>query len=192
MTNIGKAWVEGMKKGIGPLNLEGDPTVTEEMTMTVGAIAIVEDGTYPATLIGLEDFEAPDFNNPEDNKTLRRWSFGLTDEVDVDGNPAEIDGVSSTALGPRSKAYGWIEALLGRKLEKGESVTRSQLLNQACLVQVAQNDDGYSKIAAVLPEPKKRGGTSPAAQAQTFADSPPARLEPARTGVKVDVDDIPF
>ena len=167
--------------------------MTEEMTMTVGAIAIVPDGTYPATLIGLEDFEAPDFNNPEDNKTLRRWSFGLTDEVDVDGNPAEIDGVSSTALGPRSKAYGWIEALLGRKLEKGETINRSMLLNRECLVQVAQNDDGYSKIAAVLPVPRKRaGGTSPASQAQTFDDSPPARVEPARTGLKVDVDDIPF
>lgn len=168
--------------------------MTQEMTMTVGAIAIVADGTYPATLIGLEDFEAPDFNNPEDTKTLRRWTFGLDGEVDVDGNPAEIDGVSSTALGPRSKAYGWIEALLGRKLEKGETVTRSQLLNQNCLVKVEQNADGYSKIVAVLPPLKARGGTSPASQrpAVTYPDSPPARLEPQRTGTAVDVDDIPF
>jgi hypothetical protein len=184
--------------------------VTEEMTMTVGAIPIVPDGTYPATLIGLEDFEAPDFNNPEDTKTLRRWTFGLDGEVDVDGNPAEIDGVSSTALGPRSKAYGWIEALLGRKLEKGETVTRSSLLNKTCLVTVEQNDDGYSKIAAVVPTPKARGGTSPASQKAaetplvTYPDSPP-RLKAAgvtttelkeavqaSTGLEVDVDDIPF
>jgi hypothetical protein len=177
--------------------------VNQEMTMTVGAIPIVPDGTYPATLIGLEDFEAPDFNNPEDNKTLRRWTFGLDGEVDVDGNPAEIDGVSSTALGPRSKAYGWIEALLGRKLEKGETISRSQLLNQTCLVRVEQNDDGYSKIAAVVPAPRAKGGTSPASQGATvtYADSPPAKLPSAaatgvaieeRTGLKVDVDDIPF
>ena len=159
--------------------------MTQEMTMTVGAIATVEDGTYPATLIGLEDFEAPDFNNPEDNKTLRRWSFGLNDEVDSEGNPAEIDGVSSIALGPRSKAYGWIEALLGRKLEKGESITRSQLLNKECLVKVEQNDMGYSKITGVIPTPKKRAGTSPAAN--SFPDSPPAKLPST-----VDVDDIPF
>lgn len=168
--------------------------MNQEMTMTVGAVPIVPDGTYPATLIGLEDFEAPDFNNPEDNKTLRRWTFGLDGEVDADGNPAEIDGVSSTALGPRSKAYGWIEALLGRKLEKGETIGRGMLLNQHCLVTVAQNEDGYSKIAAVVPAPKARGGTSPASAApqQTFPDSPPARLEPVRTGTAIDVDDIPF
>jgi hypothetical protein len=102
--------------------------------------------------------------------------------------------VSSTALGPRSKAYGWIEALLGRKLEKGESITRSQLLNKTCLVKVEQNDDGYSKITAVFPAPRARGGTSPASQAAagTFPDSPPARLEPLRTGTAVDVDDLPF
>jgi len=160
--------------------------MTEEMTMTVGAVPIVPDGTYPATLIGLEDFDAPDFNNPEDTKTLRRWTFGLDGEVDPDGNPAEIDGVSSTALGPRSKAYGWLEALLGRKLEKGESVTRSSLLNKPCLVRVEANDDGYSKIAAVVPAPKARGGTSPASAAATKA-----AIED-RTGLKVDVDDIPF
>jgi len=165
--------------------------MSEEMTMTVGAVPIVADGTYPATLIGLEDFDAPDFNNPEDTKTLRRWTFGLDGEVDADGNPAEIDGVSSTALGPRSKAYGWIEALLGRKLEKGETVTRSQLLNKSCLVQVAANEDGYSKIAAVLPALKARGGTSPASQ-ERFPDSPPLKLEPARSGTAIDVDDIPF
>ena len=165
--------------------------MTQEMTLTVGAIPIVPDGTYPATLIGLEQFEAADFNNPEDSKTLRRWTFGLDGEVDADGNPAEIDGVSSTALGPRSKAYGWIEALLGRKLEKGESVTRSSLLNKTCLVTVEQNEDGYSKITAVVPAPKARGGgTSPASAApvaETFPDSPPARV-----GQAVDVDDIPF
>lgn len=160
--------------------------MSEEMTMTVGAIPIVPDGTYPGTLIGLEDFEAPDFNNPEDNKTLRRWTFGLDGEVDADGNPAEIDGVSSTALGPRSKAYEWIEALLGRKLEKGEAITRSQLLNKTCLVKVAQNEDGYSKVAGLTAKPKARGGTSPASQ--TFPDSPPARLEAGA----IDVDDIPF
>jgi len=145
--------------------------VTEEMTMTVGAVPIVPDGTYPATLIGLEDFEAPDFNNPEDNKTLRRWTFGLDGELDADGNPAEIDGVSSTALGPRSKAYAWIEALLGRKLEKGESIARSQLLNKGCLVEVKQNEAGYSKINAVLPAPRRKGPDS----GPLFPDSPPRR-----------------
>lgn len=169
--------------------------MTEEMTMTVGAVPIVPDGTYPGTLIALEDFLAPDFNNPDDNKTLRRWTFGLDGEVDVDGNPAEIDGVSSTALGPRSKAYEWIEALLGRKLDKGETITRSMLLNKTCLVKVEQNKDGYSKVTAIIPAPRARGGTSPASQQPplvTYPDSPPARLEPVRTGTAVDVDDIPF
>jgi hypothetical protein len=176
--------------------------MTQDMTMTVGAVPIVPDGSYPATLIGLEDYDAPDFNNPEDTKTLRRWTFGLDGEVDSDGNPAEIDGISSTALGPRSKAYGWIEALLGRKLEKGETISRSQLLNLTCYVKVEANDDGYSKITAVIPKPKAKpvGGTSPGANAAvTHMDSPPRHLdaaglpvEPVRTGAAVDVDDIPF
>ena len=140
------------------------------MTMTVGGTPTVEDGTYPATLIGLEDKQVPDRDNPEDNMTLRIWSFSL-DALDSDGNPAEVEGISSTALGPRSKAYKWITALLGRKLENGEEIKRSMLLNRRCMVTVAANDAGYSKVADVVPAPKAKPGIPD--EGPLFPDSPP-------------------
>lgn len=142
------------------------------MTMTVGGTPIVEDGTYPGNLIALEDKQVPDRDNPEDTMTLRIWTFGL-DALDSDGNPAEVEGISSTALGPRSKAYKWIAALLGRKLENGEQITRKMLLNQPCLVAVAANDNGYSKVTDVLPPQKVKAALD---EGPLFPDSPPRRL----------------
>jgi len=163
------------------------------MTMTVGVVATIDDGTYAANLIALEDFV---FGEGNEAKTLRRWKFGL-DALDSEGNPAEIDGVSSLALGPKSKAYGWVTALMGRPLVEAEEITRSMLINRECLVEVYQKE-GYSKIRNVVAAPRKRAaGTSPAGipvveamapVAETFPDSPPARLEAGA----LDVDDIPF
>jgi len=171
-------------------------TVSEELTMTVGAIVTVEPGTYPATLTNLEDF---DYDDGEGKKVLRRWTFALTDELDSDGNPAVLDGVSSLALGPKSKAFGWISALLGRTPDKGEQITRSMLVGKACLVTVVEKDDGYSKIEAVVPAPKKRAAVSSAGGTNTptaaMPELPPPsdeQLVAATGGGTLDVDEIPF
>lgn len=158
--------------------------------MTVGAIPTVEPGTYAAYLAELEDF---DYEDGEGHKTLRRWTFALEGETDSEGNPASIDGVSSLALGPKSKAFSWMSALLGRNLETGETITRSMLIGKQCLVTVVLNDEGYSKVSAVVPAPKKRAANPTIAQSTVanldrFPDSPPAKLAPDA----VDVDDIPF
>jgi hypothetical protein len=161
---------------------------TGELTMTVGVVVTIDPGTYPATLTNIEDF---DYDDGEGKKILRRWTFNLSDELDSEGNPANIDGVSSLALGPKSKAFAWMGALLGRTPEKGEQITRSMLVGRECLVTVVLTVDGYSKIKEVVPLPRKRtAGTSPSAPATApFPDSPPARLEAAGA---IDVDDIPF
>jgi len=161
---------------------------TEDLTMTVGGTPTVEDGTYPANLIALDDKPVPDRDNPEDTMTLRIWKFGL-DALDSDGNPAEVEGVSSTALGPRSKAYKWISALLGRKLENGELITREMLLGRECLVTVAQNDNGYSKVIEVVSAPRKKGAPV-LDEGPLFPDSPPRTLTKSGVAVTTTIDPV--
>jgi hypothetical protein len=141
----------------------------DELVGIIGQVTTVEDGTYPATLTNVENFEYQD-------GFLRRWTFAL-DAVDSDGNPATVDAVSSTALGPKSKAFGWIAALLGRTPEKGEEIRRSMLVGRSCLVTVVLNADGYSKIEAVvaaLKRPRKPDLTPrPNDEGPLFPDEPP-------------------
>lgn len=150
--------------------------VAGELTMTIGGGYTVEPGTYEATLIGLEDFQ---YDDGEGNKTLRRWTFGLENEIDPEGKPVTIDGVSSTATGPKSKAFGWLTALLNRAPVTGETFTPSMLVGRGCMVTIELNAEGYSKVAAVVPQPRRRPAAAVAPEPE-FVGAPAATAAPAR------------
>lgn len=165
--------------------------MTQELTMTIGGGAVVDPGTYEATLIALEDFE---YDDGEGKKTLRRWSFGLEHEVDADGHPVTIDGVSSLATGPKSKAFTWLAALLERPPVTGETFTPSMLIGRSCMITVELNAEGFSKVAAVVPQPKRRNGNGAAVAAAPAASAPaaaPVTATPAAAAGE-DPDALPF
>lgn len=116
-----------------------------------------EPGSYPALLVGIEPFKINE-NTPE-AKTLIRWEFSLdgVEDPETPGQPLILDGVTSTATGPRSKMRPWVAALLGRNLEEAISLgaLRSQLLGHPCLVTVEINEAGYSKVANVIAPPRQ-------------------------------------
>lgn len=144
--------------------------MTQELTMTIGGGYTVEPGTYPAMLTALEDF---DYDDGEGKKTLRRWTFALDGEVDPEGKAVTIDGVSSLATGPKSKAFGWLTALLARAPVTGEKFTPSMLVGRECMVTVELNADGFSKVAAVVPQPKRRAAApAPAPVPGEFTGAP--------------------
>lgn len=124
--------------------------------------AIPED-TYPAQLISIEQLASEAYGD------FLKWSFRLRL---ADGTISEISGASSTATGPKSKAYKWATALLGHAPTAGSA---QDLAGKACQLHVTVNEDGFNRIEAVLPSKK---GTSPAPVTKVFDDSPPARLEP--------------
>lgn len=146
------------------MNQERNAHATTEIT--IGGGYAVEPGTYEATLIALEDFE---YDDGEGKKTLRRWTFGMENETDPEGNPISIDGVSSLATGPKSKAFSWLAALLERAPVTGEKYTPAMLIGRGCMVTVELNAEGFSKVAAVVPQPKRR---APAAAPQAAQAAP--------------------
>jgi hypothetical protein len=77
------------------------------------------------------------------------WTFALED---IEGQT--IDGTTSEATGPKSKARPWLEALLGKTQTKDMLrglIDRNALIGRQCQVLVAINDNGYPKVSAVLP-----------------------------------------
>jgi hypothetical protein len=146
-----------------------------------------QPATYPAMLVGIEPFVINE-GTPE-AKTLIRWAFSLDDEIDPETNSTLIlDGVTSTATGPKSKMRPWVTALLGRSLD--EAVTLSALKAQAvgrpCLVVVDINDDGYSKVFNVIPPAKVKPAPAAAAQPGEFDGAP---VTPKAAS---DADSLPF
>ena len=76
-----------------------------------------------------------------------------------------MTAASSCALGPKSKARPWVESLLGRRLEPGETIDTDQLAPKDCQVVIRNDPDtGFAKIVDVLPPRPRRQATKPMAQ----------------------------
>jgi hypothetical protein len=76
-----------------------------------------------------------------------------------------LTAASSCGLGPKAKARPWVESLLGRRLEPGETIDTDQLAPRDCQVVVRNDPDtGFAKIVDVLPPRPRRQATKAALQ----------------------------
>ena len=128
------------------------------MTITFTAThgADFEPGVYRAKLKELETAES----SIVDEKTgqpgfYTRWTFELLDEG-YEGHT--LRGNSSMNFGPRAKARQWAEALLGRRIESGESIDEDDLIGMEgdLMVRLEETDRGtFAKVESVNPVRRK-------------------------------------
>lgn len=136
--------------------------------LKIKAPAMVPAGTYQGTFEGIEEKESK-----RDGAPYLRWQFTVRTPA---GNK-DVSGVSSTNTGPKSKAYGWLSGLLGRKPQPDELIDDEALAGAACLVVLEENDDGFSNVTDVLP---------PARLSEAAVEAYAAQAD------TLDLDDLPF
>jgi|SRR6185312_5638658 len=131
-----------------------------------------EPGSYPAICVGVTPFTINE-NTPE-SKVLLRWEFSLDgiEDPDAPGFNVILDGVTSTATGPKSKMRAWVTSLIGHAPDEriGLSELRKQVVSKPAVVKVEINESGYSKVADVLPP--MRTPTKPKAAAESPDELP--------------------
>ena len=103
-------------------------------------------GTHPAKVksVGVRD-------SAEDDSQFRVWDFELADGK-------VVGATSSMATSQKSKAGKWIAAIIGRVPEADEDIT---VEGMDCIVEVAENKNGWPTVANVLAPlrgPKKASG----------------------------------
>jgi len=112
---------------------------------------------YRAKLVRLETAEGSIVDEKTgENKLYMKWTFELLEEGYEDRN---LRGNSSMAFGNRAKARAWAEALLGRRIENGETVSEEDLIGNECdlMVKLEETDRGtFAKVESVNPVRKKR------------------------------------
>ncbi len=132
-----------------------------------GSAMNLADGIYPSTLLAIDE-QAPVPGGPSADPWLK-WRFLVYDGSE-DG--CELTAASSCRSGPKSKARGWVEAVLGRRLAVGEELDTERICPAPCQVLLKKDvSSGFMRIEDVLGAPR------PVA--------PPLALVP-------DNDDIPF
>ena len=128
-----------------------------KITFTATDSADFEPGVYRASLMELETAESSII----DEKTgqpgfYTKWTFELLDEG-YEGHT--LRGNSSMTFGPRAKARQWAEALLGRRIQSGESIDENDLIGQEgdLMVRLEETDRGtFAKVESVNPVRRKK------------------------------------
>lgn len=131
---------------------------------TASEYEAIDPGIYPAQLVGIEKLNSETFGE------FLKWSFKVRL---ADGTLGDLSAASSTATGPKSKAYKWAAALLGHTPVAGAT---EDLAGKVCQLNVVVNEEGFNRIDALLPA-VKGAAAAPEPVASGFPDSPPARLE---------------
>jgi hypothetical protein len=144
--------------------------VTEDWGGFSGAQTDIEDQSlHPATVVGFDHKRLPSiYSKDADGKDWTViWKFALED---IEGQ--NVDGTTSEATGPKSKARPWLEALLGKDEARrlNWKVPTKMLIGRQCQVLVTINDNGYPKVSQVLP---LRGARRTAPEAQARPDTAP-------------------
>ena len=142
--------------------------------ITVGATSDVDAGTYEATLTAINEKMVPSkFNNGEDAPALE-WVFALD-------NGDEVNGLTSTYTSPKSKAFAYLTALLGKsRVVAGAGFELDDLIGKRALVQVGINDGGWPRIENVMP-----------VMAKSKAKAAPVAVEPDEDEDET-TSDLPF
>lgn len=117
--------------------IEPTPPVPWELEVPIP----IEPGVYSAVVKSVELKVAE-----EEDRPWLAWTFTLTDG-------REVGGGTSFSISPRSKAYGWITALLGRAMMGGGAVIHPlDIEGRPCQLSIDTAEDGLtSKVMAVLP-----------------------------------------
>lgn len=153
--------------------------------MTVGGSSDIDAGTYPGTLIAINEKRIPSkfSTSPDGMDDSWEWVFALEDGT-------EVNGLTSTYLTPKSRAFGYLVALVGKeKVTSGAGFELSDLIGKTALVSVEINDAGWPRVVAVMPPiGGRRGPAAPAATQAAFD----AVIAPVAAPVAQDEDDLPF
>jgi len=155
--------------------------------ITVKSGSSVPAGTWLAELVGIAPKRmVTQYSKNGEEQDFLEWTW-LVHGKDGDG---EINSLTTTATGPKSRIFEYLVALLGAaKVQVDAGFEESDLVGKQVMVQIVITDDGFSKIDKIMGAPS--GGKATAAA--PAAPQPAAAEQPAvvDAGPAKD-DDLPF
>ena len=100
-------------------------------------------GTFGATIAGL---------------SLEEGDYGISTRVIFKTGDGEIRGFASGFEFTRANKLGrWVSAILGTPLADLVKVNSSDIIGRSCLIEVGLNENGDTRVLAVMPAPITNG-----------------------------------
>ena len=100
-------------------------------------------GTFGATIVGL---------------SLEEGDYGVSTRFIFKTEDGEIRGFASGFEFTRANKLGrWVSAILGTPLADLVKVNSSDIIGRSCVVEVGLNENGDTRVLAVMPAPITNG-----------------------------------
>jgi len=118
-----------------------------KVSKSVGNVVRLEEGIYSAKFVDVEKREAG-------GREFFVWSF----EIVYDGKPVIVNGMTSTKItaGARSsKAYNWLCAIAGKKLDVNEEIDTDALKGKEVMVVIENRQFRDTEVSRVTDVKKK-------------------------------------
>lgn len=166
--------------------------------ITIGAgYTELEPGTYPVTLTRVVEKtiagQVTEFNPSGEDQQVFEWTFNVDSD---DDEVIEVQGLSSTKTGQKSKLSAFITALAGPDaLKPGSRFELNDLLGKSALATVGLNKNGYPRVEGLTALPKKaKAKPKPVEDDEDEAPVPtPIKRKPIAAQVADEDDaDLPF
>ena len=131
------------------------------ITATSGSVDI-PDGVYPATILSL--VETPATANSPNQDPFFKWMLHVWHTTEG----VEMTATSSMRFSPKCKTRIWVESVLDRRFETGESFDYEAFCPKDCQVTIRKNEAGFCRVEAITGVPK-RPAARPAVSAPAAA-----------------------
>lgn len=134
-------------------------------------------GLYVMEVTEVGDPEMSDNTNGEyEAKEQVKFTFKILKVIHSDDDEAEefigetTYGWANFTFGPKAKLRAWAQALLGREIEDGESVSGEMLIGKRATVTIGPTQTGRRKVATLMPY----SGNKKKSSASQKSNLPPA------------------
>lgn len=154
----------------------------------------LERGSYLLQLQRIEDADPGQFG-PRLKWVFLVWKKDTREQVMDGDQPYEFWQFTSEKMTPRATARSYVEALLGRTVQPGESggALAAECVGKAAEAYIAPNENGYTGIVDIYPlGTVKTAAAAPAPAAAPVAAAAPAPAASAPVPPPIDPNDLPF
>jgi hypothetical protein len=146
------------------------------ITVKAGTPAI-PPGTYLADLISIAPKRmVTQYSKNGEEQDFLEWTWLVHGKQ----KEAEINSLTTTATGPKSRIFEYLVALLGAdKVVVDAGFEENDLVGKRVMVQIIATDDGFSKIDRIMGAPEGAAAT-------------PAAAAPVAVPAGLPDDELPF
>src|SRR5262245_15238623 len=120
-------------------------------TPTQGASKHVEPGTYRVMCMALKEDQIE--NSEFGGRDVIRFTLRLTEVVDENADPVDLDAIANDKLTPKSKLWAWLTGF-GLKLDMGTPCNIEACIGREAYAVIIDNlKDGtaFSKVEDIIP-----------------------------------------